>query len=516
MLDSIVLAAATPTGTGEGSLASAFSGKLFIINQANALNSFMGDLLEILLGPRAAKWHTVIYGQVTWVHLCTTLLILALVAVAHGLILAILQRKKRSPHPQAGPAGWRPLIFHALSRPLGLLLWIYGAYFAATPILLHLAAGDQRHPIQALFDLAFDIGFFVVLLWLFFRLTYAIEVQTKLWTSKTEGTLDNLLVPLLVKSLRVVGPVLAIILALPLLDLPDNYERVVSRVTSLLVIGVVAWVLIQAVLLMETVILSRFDIKAKDNLQARKVYTQVTVLRKTLIFVIGILTLASVLMLFEEVRRVGSSILASAGVVGIIIGFAAQRTISNLFAGLQIAATQPIRLQDAVIVEGEFGNIEEITLTFVVVRIWDDRRLIVPLSHFIEKPFQNWTRASTVLTGAVIFYVDYSLPLGEIRQAVKSVVENSPLWDRRFWNMQVTDTTERSMQLRVLATAADSGKAFDLRCEIREKILSLIQEKYPRSLPRIRAELPPASRRLGEEAGRLDHGDERSDRLIQK
>jgi small-conductance mechanosensitive channel len=175
-------------------------------------------------------------------------------------------------------------------------------------------------------------------------------------------------------------------------------------------------------------------------------------------------------------------------VLGVILGFAAQKTISNLFAGFQVALAQPIRMDDVVIVEGEWGRIEEITLTYVVVHIWDDRRLIVPLSDFIEKPFQNWTRASAQLLGSVLLWVDYSLPLEETRQAVRQIVEASPLWDRRFWNLQVSDASERAMQIRVLCTAADASKAWDLRCEVREKLIVFIQQHHPRSLPRLRAD----------------------------
>ena len=193
-------------------------------------------------------------------------------------------------------------------------------------------------------------------------------------------------------------------------------------------------------------------------------------------------------MLFEEVRQFGTSILASAGVLGIIIGFAAQKTISNLFAGFQIAMTQPIRLDDVVIVEGEWGRVEEITLTYVIIHIWDDRRLVVPLGYFIEKPFQNWTRASAQLLGSVFVWVDYTMPLDEIRKALKEIIEPNPLWDKRFWNLQVTDATEKTMQIRVLATAADSSKGWDLRCDIREKLIAYIQKHHPQSLPRVRAE----------------------------
>jgi len=248
----------------------------------------------------------------------------------------------------------------------------------------------------------------------------------------------------------------------------------------------VALILFQAVNIGEKAVLTKYDINVPDNLQARKIYTQIHVISKTLYVIIGLFTVASILMLFEEVRRFGASILASAGVVGIILGFAAQKTIANLFAGFQLAMTQPIRLDDVVIVEGEWGNIEEITLTYVVVQIWDERRLVVPLSYFIEKPFQNWTRATAQLLGSVFVWVDYSLPLDEARRALKGIIENHPLWDKRFWNLQVTDATEKTMQIRVLATAADSSKAWDLRCDIREKFITFIQKNYPRSLPLVR------------------------------
>jgi small-conductance mechanosensitive channel len=203
--------------------------------------------------------------------------------------------------------------------------------------------------------------------------------------------------------------------------------------------------------------------------------------------------------LFEHVRQVGTSLLASAGIVGIIAGFAAQKTLSNLLAGFQIALAQPVRHDDVVVVEGEWGRIEEITLTYVVVRIWDERRLVLPLSYFIEKPFQNWTRVSAELLGSVFVWVDYALPVEEARKALKAIIEASHLWDKRFWNLQVTDATDKTMQLRILATAADSSKSFDLRCEIREKFIAYIQRNHPQGLPRLRAEMLRPN--LGESVG---------------
>jgi small-conductance mechanosensitive channel len=160
-----------------------------------------------------------------------------------------------------------------------------------------------------------------------------------------------------------------------------------------------------------------------------------------------------------------------------------------MFAGFQIALAQPVRQDDVVVVEGEWGRVEEITLTYVIVHIWDDRRLILPLSYFIEKPFQSWTRTSASITGAVMLWVDYSFPVEEGRKALREIIEASPLWDRRFWNLQVSDATEKTIQLRVLATSVDSSKSWDLRCEIREKFMNFIQQHHSGSLPKLRAHL---------------------------
>ncbi|HYG34465.1 MAG TPA: mechanosensitive ion channel domain-containing protein, partial [Clostridia bacterium] len=387
---------------------------------------------------------------------------------------------------------WYWTLVHILGRPLHIFVWVCGLYLAFMPVLLRFAAEEGPHPFSRFWDQLFGLALFVVLFWVFLRLTRVLEQRMADWAGKTDSRLDDLIVPLVGRSLRVIVPVVGIIFALPVIELPEEYAGLLAKGSSILIIAAVAWVSFHAVKLGERAVLTRYDINAADNLQARKLYTQVHVLSKTLYVVIAIFTAASILMLFEEVRRFGTSLLASAGVIGIIVGFAAQRTIANLFAGFQLAMTQPIRLDDVVIVEGEWGRIEEITLTYVVVRIWDERRLIVPLSHFIEKPFQNWTRVSSALLGSVFLWVDYSVSVEVLRKATQNIVESHPLWDKRFWNMQVTDTNERAMQVRVLATAADSGKAWDLRCDIREQLIAFVQAHHPEGLPKVRAQLDAA------------------------
>lgn len=301
--------------------------------------------------------------------------------------------------------------------------------------------------------------------------------------------MDELLVPLVGKSLRIFLPVIGVIFMLPILDLPARYSEAVAKASSILIILGVAWILFEAVNAAEKALVGESDLSVADNLHARKVYTRVKLLGKAIHLVIGLCTLATILMLFQEVRHVGTTLLASAGIVGIIAGIAAQQTLANLFAGFQIALAQPIRQDDVVIVEGEWGRIEEITLTFVVVHIWDDRRMVLPLSYFIQKPFQNWTRSSAWLLGSVFVWVDYSFPVEEGRKALKVIIENNPLWDKRFWNLQVSDATEKTMQLRILATSADSSKSWDLRCRIREEFIAYLKEHHPQNLPRFRGEL---------------------------
>lgn len=445
--------------------------------------------MQVVFGPGV---NTPVFGSVTRADLGASLCFALFFLLVNGLAAAFLRRKIR----QAAKDESKQLhhhMFGALGKPLYLGIWIFGVYVAAAPLLLKLAPDEELQVVRGFFDKLADLGAFAALFWLFFRFTRVLEARLAALAAKTESKLDDLFVPLVGKSLRVVVPVVGVIFALPILNLPPEYAGVVAKGTSILLIVAVALILFQAVNLGEKAVLTKYDITAADNLQARKVYTQIHVISKTLYVIIGLFTVASILMLFEEVRRFGASILASAGVVGVILGFAAQKTIANLFAGFQLAMTQPIRLDDVVIVEGEWGNIEEITLTYVVVKIWDERRLVVPLSYFIEKPFQNWTRATAHLLGSVFVWVDYSLPLDEARKALKEIIENHPLWDRRFWNLQVTDATEKTMQIRVLATAADSSKAWDLRCDIREKFIAYVQQHHPQSLPRLRAELDGAA-----------------------
>lgn len=291
---------------------------------------------------------------------------------------------------------------------------------------------------------------------------------------------------------------------LPLLGLlgvwhaaPDELPLIAfaRHLTSLLIIACVTWLGLRVLRSLRQVIVISNPVDVADNLRARQIQTQSRVLLRTLSLFIVLIGAAAMLMTFPSARQFGTSLLASAGLAGLAVGFAARPVLANLIAGLQIAITQPIRLDDVVIVENEWGRIEEITGTYVVVRIWDDRRLVVPLQYFIEQPFQNWTRRSSNLIGSVFIWVDYSLPLEPVREELRRLCKEVPeLWDGRVCVLQITDTSEKAIQLRVLVSSPDSSRNWDLRCHIRENLVGFIQRQYPHALPQLRADLALARR----------------------
>jgi small-conductance mechanosensitive channel len=262
------------------------------------------------------------------------------------------------------------------------------------------------------------------------------------------------------------------------------------HITLLAIIAAFTWLGLRVVTAVQQVILHHNPTNIADNLHARRIQTQTKVLIQTLGFFVLLFGAAAMLMTFPAARQFGTSLLASAGVAGLAVGFAAKPVLGNLIAGLQIAFTQPFRLDDVVIVENEWGRIEEITGTYVVIRIWDDRRLIVPLQWFIEKPFQNWTRTTSAITGSIFFWVDYSVPIEPLRQELERLCKEVPeLWDGRVTVLQVTEATEGAIQIRILVSSVGSSQNWDLRCYIREKMLNFVASNYPESLPKMRATL---------------------------
>ena len=265
-----------------------------------------------------------------------------------------------------------------------------------------------------------------------------------------------------------------------------TFEKI-SRIMLILTIG---WLLIQVVRGLFHYWQKQFDITNPNNLEARKRLTQMSMIERIVIITIAFIFVAIALMTIESVRQLGVSLLASAGVAGIIIGFAAQRSFGQVFSGIQIAFTQPIRLDDVVVIEGEWGRIEEINITYAVVKIWDERRLIVPIDYFLNTPIQNWTRSNSDILGTVFLYVSYDLPLDPLREELARIVKDDPHWDGRVQNIQVTDSKEWYKEIRVLVSSVDSSKNWELRVAVREKLIDYINEHYPGSFAKITGNNP--------------------------
>ena len=298
---------------------------------------------------------------------------------------------------------------------------------------------------------------------------------------------------------RLALTIIAVAVALPLVPLETGARAVVGQALLVAFILLLGWSATAAITLASDYYLGRANIDLSGSALARKHLTQVRVLRRVAATLVIIITISAALMTFDSVKQYGVSLIASAGAAGLVVGLAARPLLTNLFAGIQLAITQPIRIGDAVIVENEWGWVEEITGTYVVIKAWDWRRLVVPLSYFLEKPFQNWTLQSTDLIGSVLLWVDYTVPVKRIRQELEAIVRASKLWDSQVVNLQVVETSERAVQLRALVSARTPEQVWDLRCEVRERMIVFLQEEYPEALPKQRAELVDlAERRDGQ------------------
>lgn len=285
-------------------------------------------------------------------------------------------------------------------------------------------------------------------------------------------------------------PLLFLNFSLTLMEMSPAYRLPISKALEIALTIIFALILVRAINVLEDYFYLKYDLNKENNLKERKIRTQLQFVRKFIVSLIILVTIAIILLSFESMRKIGAGLLTGVGIGGIIIGFAAQKSLGNLLAGFQIAFTQPIRIDDVLIVEGEWGKVEEITLTYVVVNIWDQRRLILPITYFIEKPFQNWTRVSADLLGTVFLYLDYTIPIEPMRQELTRLLNENPLWDKRVNVVQVTDSIkDGTIEVRFLMSASNSSRAFDLRCYVREAMIAFIQKNYPDSLPKKRLEL---------------------------
>jgi small-conductance mechanosensitive channel len=272
----------------------------------------------------------------------------------------------------------------------------------------------------------------------------------------------------------------------PILQLPAAVRPRLDQALSVLLIISAAWLITTLSFAIEDLALARFRTDVRDNLRARRVHTQVMVIQRLTVVVVSLVTIMVLVLTFTKGGVLATSLLASAGIAGVVVGIAARPLITNLLAGTQILFSEPIRLDDVVVVQGQWGRVEEIRFTYVVVRIWDDRRLVLPISYFVEQPFENWTKSSAELLATVLVSVDFMVPVDAVRGELHRILEQSPLWDHRAWNLQVVDAEHERVQLRALMSAPDAPTAWDLRCEVREKLVAYLQQQHPQSLPRTR------------------------------
>jgi small-conductance mechanosensitive channel len=306
------------------------------------------------------------------------------------------------------------------------------------------------------------------------------------YKSHNDYSLFKSIITHLGKPLNFFVPLLVLNMAVALLEISKRFITPINHLISVLVAIAFAYLLINSFKIFEDYVYHQYDLSKEDNLKERKVRTQLIFVRKVVVIIVVVVTLSIVLLSFDSVRRIGAGLLTGVGIGGIIIGFAAQKSLGNFLAGLQIAFTQPIRIDDVLVVEGEWGRVEDITLTYVVLAIWDQRRLILPINYFIEKPFQNWTRTTSELLGTVFLYVDYTFPVDELRTELTRLLKGNKLWDKRVGGLQVTDSREHTIELRALMSARNSSDAFDLRCQIRESLLKYVSENLPDHLPQTR------------------------------
>jgi small-conductance mechanosensitive channel len=434
------------------------------------------------------------YFGLTIVSWATGLLAVILVAVAHVSLTWWLHYRARRANATPTTRADTPTVRYWITRgiaeavpPIIALLWIQGVHFALTTFARGVPNQVIATEILRALSLLHGIATMAALAWLLARIGRTLANLLIAFTSGTRNSWDDVLAPFASSALRLILPLVAVILGIPALSFSSEAEQVMQNAVSLLLIGVIAFLLLQFESAIASLVLSRHRIDVDDNGEARGIYTQVIVLKRIAHLVVIVFAAASMLMVFDSVRQFGTAILASAGVAGIIIGFAAQRSLATLLAGFQIAMTQPIRIDDVVIVEGEWGRIEEITLTYVVVKIWDLRRLVLPISYFIEKPFQNWTRTSSNLLTTVFLYLDYGVPMNALREELARILAASTRWDKRTSVVQVTQSKETTIEVRILMSAPNADIAFDLQCEVREKMIDFLQQNYSKSLPQMRA-----------------------------
>ncbi len=456
--------------------------------------AFSIDRLSVQLSQTLGPWSKYnLFLQITPAKIILGILS-ALVALAIlQIVRLLLAAVHRRPHNEPSERFWAGGILRALRKGVGIFFWVTAIFLFLSPLLPHIAIGLQDEGIFHIVSKLTELGYFAALIVFCYYLVLLIDSWLTLHAQREPRQWYYPAFPFLGKLLFYNFILISLQLCLNLLQLPGSAQALGSKFVSIASAIVNCVTFIQMIRAVEAMLVSRTSLRDHDIYKFRGFLTRLQVVRRLLVFLVIIISIGVILMNIDGVRQVGTGLLASAGVAGVIFGFAAQKSLSTIIAGLQIALTGPMKIDDVVIVEGEYGTIEEITLTYVVVKLWDLRRMILPITYFLDKPFQNWTRTSSELIGAVLLYTDFMIPIEEIRRAAEKIVAASPLWDKRVYGAQVTDWKNETIEIRILVSSDTAAHLFDLRCEVREKILNYLQQRNPEAFPHVRTTFFPAN-----------------------
>lgn len=417
----------------------------------------------------------------------TSIWVGAAIAIIFFSAIAVLIFKRKDPNHSSFYA-WNRALIKVTVKPFlcfgffylaSLTLAFIAFYF---PNLLHNQVNLSIKIMSYLLSLAEGITFF----WIVFNALNLGQHRLQAWFIRTNKKVLAILLPMISNSLKTAIIFVMLNILIPHVGVSGLAEEVLKKGAKVFLIGTLAWLAFQLINGSELLILTQYNFDRSYDPRARSIRTQVQLLKKVLFTLLFVVTIACVLMIFDSVRNIGTGILTTAGIISAAGAFASQQSLSRIFSGIQLAFTQPIRLGDTIIVENEQGEIEEITLSYIVVKLWDLRRLILPSDYFTSHTVQNLTRNSTELLGTVYFYVDYTAPVDELRRKFNDILANSKKWNGKVSSFVVTDVKETSMQLRAVVSGDDSGTLWELRCEVREKLMKFIADNYPQALCRAR------------------------------
>ncbi|MBS0358543.1 MAG: mechanosensitive ion channel family protein [Proteobacteria bacterium] len=380
---------------------------------------------------------------------------------------------------------WLKILGKAAKWPL--MIFIFGLIIAGSISLSSIKYVGEIYHYVFLMTSGYILAAFLLasICWFIFRFLNLTIAHLRFKAEGSKSIMTTIL-SVIRNGLTTLIFLLVLKLILPVSNLPPDYLFFANKALVISLIILIAWLSLKSVLVYENIVIEKYQKISDENMQARSTYTRARLLKQLSTYLILILTLGACLLVFDDARKIGISIMTSVGFITVILGFAARGTLSTLFTGLQITLTQPFKIGDSLVIDNELGTVEEISLTTIVVRLWDLRRLIIPVNYLLNKPIQNWTHESQELLGTIFLYVDYMVPIEKLRAELEKILKNSTLWDQRIGRLDVTECKENALQLRVLLSSTGVTELWDLRCEVREKLVTYLSEHFPEYLPKVR------------------------------